>query len=413
MSQKSSRVTAIGNGAAPCGVVRHEKPGRQVVCFLVEDVALALPGIRVESSDGEKNPALSSCASWYASRSLSAVMSGRASWSQDPRFAREREIGGELEHASGATGGLDREGDADRVGACGQRRMRGSRAPGHGVGVEGIYTPVDRDVGVDVDDALDRVIPGIALESAVGLEHAFEDAVALGGARERLRLGRLGFVFHPERIGADGLALRGLAPVVDIGAPGAPGPELGRRRRDVDAGVRGPLPVFEPRARVGVGGHGAVDGEPRGVAHLVEERGLDGFLARRQHEFEVGAVLDVGRDRPLRAVHGLDRRQADADRESVEVDVGVVEAEARPAVLEHAEHESPPALGMQRPVEEGAALDQLAFGRGVRRVLEDDRQRVVPGGCADGVTDGIGVLGVGRPERDGWCRGARAPCRRF
>ena len=83
----------------------------------------------------------------------------------------------------------------------------------------------------------------------------------------------------------------------------------------------------------------------------------------------------------------------------MEVDVGVVQAEAGPAVLEHAEHEPPPALGVERAVEEGAAFELLSPGGGVRRMLEDDRQRIVPGGGADASADGLGV--IGRAERDG------------
>ena len=157
----------------------------------------------------------------------------------------------------------------------------------------------------------------------------------------------------------------------------------------------------EGRARIRVGGHRAVDGEPGGRAHLVEERGLDGLLARGQHELQLGAVHDIGGDRPAGAGHGLDAGQADRDRQAVEVDVGIVQAEAVPAVLEHAEHEAAPALGMERAVEEGAAFERLAAGRRGRDVLEDDRQRIVPGGGADCLADGIGVLGLGRLEGDG------------
>ena len=74
--------------------------------------------------------------------------------------------------------------------------------------------------------------------------------------------------------------------------------------------------------------------------------------------------------------------QADRDGEAVEVDVGVVQAEAVPAVLERAEDETGPALGVERAVEEGAAFEPLAAGRGGRDVLEHDRQRIVPGGGA-------------------------------
>ena len=90
----------------------------------------------------------------------------------------------------------------------------------------------------------------------------------------------------------------------------------------------------------------------------------------------------------------------------MEVDVGVVQPEAGPAVLEHAEHEPPPALGVERAVEEGAAFDLLSPGGGVRRMLEHDRKRVVPGGGADASADGLGV--IGRAERDGGAMRVRA-----
>ena len=189
------------------------------------------------------------------------------------------------------------------------------------------------------------------------------EAVALRGARERLRYRWFGFVLHPECIGADGLEPRGFPPVVDIGEAGAPGAKLGRWRGDVYAGVARALPVVERWARIGTGGHGAVDGRARGLAHLVEKRRLDRFFAHQQHELELGAVHDVGRDCLAGAVDGPDGRQADGDGEAVEVGVGVVQAEARPAVLEHAEHEPSPALDMERAVEEGAALERFALAR--------------------------------------------------
>ena len=120
-----------------------------------------------------------------------------------------------------------------------------------------------------------------------------------------------------------------------------------------------------------------------------------------QHELEVGTVVDIGPDRPARAGDGLDTGQADGDGEAVEVDVGVVQAEAGPAVLEHAEHEPPPALGMERAVEEGAALDRLAAGRGAGHVLEHHGQRIVTGGGLDGPANGDGVLGFRGLEGDG------------
>ena len=100
-------------------------------------------------------------------------------------------------------------------------------------------------------------------------------------------------------------------------------------------------------------------------------------------------------------VHGFDRRQTDGNGEAVEVHVRVVPAEAVPAVLEHAEDQAPPTLGMQRAVEEGAALDDLPAGRRVRHVLERDRQRVVARGGLHRPADGLGGLGLRRLEADG------------
>ncbi len=259
----------------------------------------------------------------------------------------------------------------------------------------------DGRLGVDVDDALDRVVPGIALQPAVGLEQPAGNAIALRGPPQRLRLGRLGVARHQQRVGADRFALRRLAPVVDVGEAGTPGPELGRRRGDVDVGLVRALAVREGRARVWIGGHGAVDGEPCGLAHLFEERGLDGLLARGQHQLKVRAVHDVGAGRPALAGDRLDPGKLRGDGEAVKVDVGVVEAEPVPAVLERAEHEAAPALDVERAVEEGAAVEGLASGRRVGDVLEHDGQRIVPGRLLDGPADALGVLGPGGPERDG------------
>ena len=85
----------------------------------------------------------------------------------------------------------------------------------------------------------------------------------------------------------------------------------------------------------------------------------------------------------------------------MEVDVRVVQAEAVPAVLEHAEHQPLPTLGMECAVEEGAAFERLAAGRGVRHVLEEDRQRVVARGGLGGAVDGVGGFGLRRLEGDG------------
>ena len=78
----------------------------------------------------------------------------------------------------------------------------------------------------------------------------------------------------------------------------------------------------------------------------------------------------------------------------MEVDVG--DAVARMAVLEDAEHEAFPRLGMERAVEEGAALDALA--------VDGHRQGVMPRGGLEESTDRVGRLG--RLEGD---RGSMGP----
>ena len=187
-----------------------------------------------------------------------------------------------------------------------QGRLRRARPVGHGIRIERAGPAAGRDGGVDVAHAVEPVVPGIAFEAAVGLEQTVGDAGPFGGAAERLGLGRLGVAGHHQRAIADGGTLRGLLPVLDVGMAGAPGAELGRRCCDVDVGLVRALAVLEGGARVRIGGHGAVDGETGGLAHLGKERGLDGFLAGGQHQLQIGAVVDIGGDRPLGAVHGFD-----------------------------------------------------------------------------------------------------------
>ena len=62
---------------------------------------------------------------------------------------------------------------------------------------------------------------------------------------------------------------------------------------------------------------------------------------------------------------GLDRGQADREREAEEVEVGIPVAAA--AVPEDAEHETPPRFGMDRAVEEGAARQLFRSGGVVLR----------------------------------------------
>ena len=60
----------------------------------------------------------------------------------------------------------------------------------HGIPVERVRPPADGDFGVDADDALDRVVPGVTFEAAVGLEQAGSNPAPFGGAPQRLGLGR-------------------------------------------------------------------------------------------------------------------------------------------------------------------------------------------------------------------------------
>ena len=78
----------------------------------------------------------------------------------------------------------------------------------------------------------------------------------------------------------------------------------------------------------------------------------------------------------------------------MEVDVG--DAVARMAVLEDAEDEALPRFGMERAVEEGAALDNLA--------VDGDRQGVMPRGGLEESTNRVWCLG--RFEGD---RGSMGP----
>ena len=148
-----------------------------------------------------------------------------------PRVAREGEVGGQVEDASRSLRPADGEAHADRTGARRARRVGRAPALRHGEVVEHAGASIDGDLGVDVHHALDRVVPGVAFETAVGLEQALGDGVALGRALEGLGLGRLGVVRHQQRIGADRPEPRRLAPVVDVGEACAPRPELGPAAR--------------------------------------------------------------------------------------------------------------------------------------------------------------------------------------
>ena len=118
--------------------------------------------------------------------------------------------------------------------------------------------------------------------------------------------------------------------------------------------------------------HGAVDGQPGGTPHLLQEIVLDGFLARGQHQFQFGAVADIGPDAPDAAMDALDRGQGERHGEAEEIEIGVVVAAM--AVPEDAEGEAAPGLGMDRAVEEGPAVELLPAGLGTGDPVEHDGQ---------------------------------------
>ena len=212
---------------------------------------------------------------------------------------------------------------------------------------------------------------------------------------KRLGLGRLGVGLHHQSVGAYACEGGPLVPIVRVGDCGPPGTQLGGRFGHLDPRLFRLVPVCpgNPRGRNGLG-HGAVDGKPRGLAHLFQKRCFHRFLSRGQDQFQIGAGVDVGPCRPDAAFHRVDLGQAHGQGQAVEVDVG--NTVARVAVLEDAEDESFPWLGMDGAVEEGAALDGLA--------ADGDRQGIMPRGGLKESADGVRRLG--RPEGDRGSMGA-------
>ena len=212
---------------------------------------------------------------------------------------------------------------------------------------------------------------------------------------ERLGLGRLGVGLHHQCVGAYACEGGPLVPIVRVGDGGTPGTQFGGRLGHLDPGLFRLVPVGpgNPRGRIGLR-HGAVDGKPRGLAHLFQKRGLHRFLSRGQDQLQIGARVDVGPRRPDAAFHGVDLGQAHRQGQAMEVDVG--DAVARMAVLEDAEHEALPWFHMERAIEEGAALDNLA--------VDGNWQGVMPRGGLQKGADRVGRLG--RLESD---RGSMRP----
>ena len=94
----------------------------------------------------------------------------------------------------------------------------------------------------------------------------------------------------------------------------------------------------------------------------------------------------------------LDRGQGERHGEAEEIEIGVVVAAM--AVPEDAEGEAAPRLGMDRAVKEGPAVELFPAGFGARSSLEEDRQRVMPGGVLGGMPDrGGGFGGLERYRR--------------
>ena len=255
--------------------------------------------------------------------------------------------------------------------------------------------------GLDAGDARERVVPGITVETRLGgeqPERAFRSALAPAkaeAAMKRLCLGRLGVGLHHQRAGTHRRKGGPLVPIVRVGDGGTPGAQFGGRLGHLDPGLFRLLPVGpgNPRDRIGLR-HGAVDGKPRGFAHLFQKWGLYRFLSRGQDQFQIGAGVDVGPRRPDAAFHGVDLGQAHRQGQAMEVDVG--DAVARMPVLEDAEHEALPWFHMERAIEKGATLDGLA--------ADGDRQGIMPRGGLKESADRVGRLG--RLESD---RGSMGP----
>ena len=174
-----------------------------------------------------------------------------------------------------------------------------------------------------------------------------------------------------------------------------PGAQLGGRLGDLDPRLIRLVPVGpgNPRGWIGLR-HGAVDGKPRGLAHLFQKRGLHRLFPRRQDQLQIGAGVDVGPRRPDAAFYRVDLGQAHRQGQAMEVDVG--DAVARMAVLEDAEHEAFPWFHMERAIEKGTAFDNPA--------VDGDRQGVIPRGGLEKGADRLGRLG--RFEGD---RGSMGP----
>ena len=86
---------------------------------------------------------------------------------------------------------------------------------------------------------------------------------------KRLGLGRLGVGLHHQSAGTHSRKGGPIVPIVRVGHGGTPGAQFGRRLGHFDPGFFRLVPVGPGNARGRIGlRHGAVDGKPRGLAHL-------------------------------------------------------------------------------------------------------------------------------------------------
>ena len=132
------------------------------------------------SSENEKKAACSSSASRCGSRALSAVTSGSASLTQPQVSPAKARSAGENDREAPGAGGFDCKRHADRAGTGRQRGRGGPRPFGHGELVERPRPAVAvGDFGGDARDAVEPVVPAVAVEALVGFEELLRHAGAL------------------------------------------------------------------------------------------------------------------------------------------------------------------------------------------------------------------------------------------
>ena len=389
-----SRRDGLGDGEFQGRVLAVQEPGGDVERVLVEPLGLCGPTVSVGVVRGREERETQQLCEPAGFQGAVPCHERQRVADPAPGLAREGEIGREMERPGPVAGGRDRKRHADGGGTLRQGSPGGVPPLGRGkVPERPCLAVVVGDLGVDARDAVEAVIPLVAFEAPVGLEEPLGHADAFRGAPQRLRLGGLGIAVDDQRVRASRRGLRRLPPVVDVGNGRPPGTEHPGRRHEVDAGVAGPCPVGKGGTGLGLGGHGAVDRQAGRLTHPGQKAILHRFAAGGQHEFESGAVHDIGADGPVGAVNGVDHGQADGHGQAEEVQVRL--HIALPAVPVDAEGESVPCLGMDGAVEEGPAFQRLAFER--------DRQWIVTRRTGEGGADHVGGLGSLEPYgRAGW-----------